>query len=58
MFNRVTLFQTGSVEAQYYLKHGTLVSFSEQQLIDCATLKYGSNGCYGGEIDAGFQYIK
>ncbi|XP_030749407.1 cathepsin L1-like [Sitophilus oryzae] len=49
---------TGSLEGAYYLKHKKLVSFSEQQLIDCATEKYGLFGCNGGELDPAFQYIK
>ncbi|KAL1517144.1 hypothetical protein ABEB36_000949 [Hypothenemus hampei] len=49
---------TGSLEAQYYLKYGHLISLSEQQLVDCATEEYGSQGCYGGELDSAYEYIK
>ncbi|KAH1012720.1 procathepsin L isoform X1 [Dendroctonus ponderosae] len=49
---------TGSLEGQYFLKHGTLLSFSEQQLIDCASEEYGAYGCSGGTLDAGFGYIR
>merc|ERR1711943_99745 len=49
---------TGSVEAAYFLKHGTLKSFSEQQLVDCAGGRYHNNGCHGGLMDYAFQYIE
>lgn len=49
---------TGSVEAAYFLKHGVLKSFSEQQLVDCAGGIYHNNGCNGGLMDYAFQYIE
>ena len=49
---------TGSVEAAYFLKHGNLKSFSEQQLVDCAGGIYHNNGCNGGLMDYAFQYIE
>jgi C1A family cysteine protease len=49
---------TGAVEAAYFLKHGTLKSFSEQQLVDCAGGIYHNNGCNGGLMDYAFQYIE
>ena len=45
---------TGSVEAAYFLKHGSLKSFSEQQLVDCAGGIYHNNGCNGGLMDYAF----
>ncbi|XP_060526716.1 procathepsin L-like [Cylas formicarius] len=49
---------TGSLEGQYFIKHGELVSFSEQNLIDCAGPKYGLAGCDGGQLDPAFEYIR
>jgi len=51
---------TGSLEGAFYLKTGTLDSFSEQQLVDCDNRKNGGKdmGCNGGLMDNAFSWIE
>lgn len=47
---------TGVIEGAYFVKHGTIIRLSEQDLIDCSW-GFGNNGCDGGEDFRSYQYI-
>ena len=48
----------GAMESRFAIKVGTLLSLSEQQLVDCAkgTQWPNSDGCNGGEMYEGIDY--
>ena len=45
---------TGNVEGQYAIKHGKLLEFSEQELVDCDT---DDQGCNGGLMDNAYRFV-
>eukprot|EP01106_Pelomyxa_sp_JSP_P016080 TRINITY_DN580_c0_g1_i14.p1 TRINITY_DN580_c0_g1~~TRINITY_DN580_c0_g1_i14.p1 ORF type:complete len:157 (-),score=45.08 TRINITY_DN580_c0_g1_i14:71-541(-) len=47
----------GNVEGCHALATGSLISLSEQQLVDCAFLSYGNEGCMGGMEYNALNYI-
>jgi cathepsin L len=49
---------TGSLEGAHFVASGELLSFSEQQLVDCATIRYGNMGCNGGLQDSAYKYYE
>ena len=49
---------TGTTEGAYAISTGKLVSLSEQQLVDCATIpKYENEGCNGGWPWSALDYV-
>ena len=49
---------TGGLEGLSKLSGSKLENFSEQQLVDCAGVLYGCQGCNGGLMDGAFRYVK
>jgi len=48
---------TGALEGIYAITYGDLVSFSEQQLVDCDFGIIKNHGCNGGIMDDAFDWI-
>lgn len=48
---------TGALEGIYAISNGNLVSFSEQQLVDCDYGIRKNHGCNGGLMDDAFSFI-
>jgi len=46
---------TGALEGSHFLKSGSMLSFSEQQLVDCVHTCFG---CGGGNQALAFRYLK
>jgi KDEL-tailed cysteine endopeptidase len=49
---------TGALEGAWQIATGKLLSFSEQQLVDCAKFRWGDMGCSGGLQKHAFGYIE
>ena len=50
-----------ALEGSYAKRRGTLRAFSEQQIVDCVTVRDGNpccGGCKGGHIDQVFAWLK
>lgn len=48
---------TGALEGIYAIKYKNLISFSEQQLVDCDYGFSKNHGCNGGLMDSAFSWI-
>ncbi|CAF3373464.1 unnamed protein product [Rotaria socialis] len=51
-----TFGTTGAIEGAYFVKHGSSIRLSEQDLVDCSW-GFGNNGCDGGLDYRAYQYI-
>ena len=52
-----TFSASGALEGLHFVKTGSLLSFSEQQIVDCDT-GIGGKGCNGGSMDFAFKYAE
>lgn len=51
-----TFSTMSALESAWAIKTGILYDVSEQQVVDCANLKYGDLGCNGGSITGTFNF--
>jgi cathepsin L len=49
---------TGALEGAHFVANGVLLSLSEQQLVDCAGLRWRNFGCNGGLQTNAFNYYE
>jgi len=49
---------TGSIEGAHFVATGELLSFSEQQLVECSHGLLGNHGCNGGLQTYAYQYYE
>ena len=49
---------TGSMEGLNAIQNGSLLSFSEQELVDCDKGLTENHGCNGGLMDTAFQWLE
>jgi KDEL-tailed cysteine endopeptidase len=51
---------TGALEGAYKIKYNKLLSFSEQNLVDCDNDRHGGSdqGCNGGLMDNAFSFVE
>ncbi len=52
-----TFSSSSAIEGSYAQKTGNFVKLSEQNLVDCVGMTYGSRGCSGGSMDGAFNYV-
>jgi len=51
-----TFSTIGTLESHVYLKYGTMLNLSEQELVDCAGA-YNNHGCSGGLPSQAYEYL-
>jgi len=49
---------TGALEGAWFKKTGKLLSFSEQQIVDCSASFFGNHGCGGGWYQYAWTHVK
>lgn len=49
---------TGALEGAYFAKYGNLLSFSEQNLVDCDTNRHGGKDSGRGNVFFSFSVVR